>query len=87
MDGWVDSSGYLDMFQLLKDFHNLCLMPVTFTCCLKTLKAKTCVPCMMFAELVSFFYMQYEVKKVKTHVRLMLATSIYAHLSLDCEFE
>jgi hypothetical protein len=42
---------------------------------------------MMFAELVSYFYMQYEVKQVKTHIKLMLATSIYAQLSLDCEFE
>jgi hypothetical protein len=87
MDRWVESSGYLDMFQLLKDLHNLCLTPVTFTRCLKTLKARTCVPWMLFADLVSHFYMQYEVKQIKTHIRLMLATSIYAHWSLDCEFE
>jgi hypothetical protein len=42
---------------------------------------------MLFAELVSYFYMQFEVKQVKTYIRLMLATSIYAHLSLDCESE
>jgi hypothetical protein len=42
---------------------------------------------MLFAELVSYFYMQYEVKQVKTHLRLMLATSIYAHKHLDCESE